>query len=460
MDKDDAWDVLVVGGGVTGVAAGIAAARSGARTLLLEARPFVGGNAATGLCLHTFVTADGRQVVYGLAQEFVDRLTVAGGAVGHVPYHGYVHSVTPVDGDLFRIFSTELLDQAGATVMYGATVIGLDATDGHVDAVRVATKGGVQAVAASTIVDSSGDADVAVSAGAGYRKGRAPSGKMQPVTMMLTCHRTDNAAIAEAIAVTPPAMAKRPDHAHAIPVYFNGTLARWNDRLQSEGLFSNDDPQVWFNTVWPDQINVNTSLLTGVDGTDARALSRATVALTRQVARIGAFLKEDVPGFERSHAVPAAFVGVRETRNINGLYEISDDDVRQGRKFEDTIGQCCFPADVHDPDTGEATHFPIGGDGAFDIPYRALVPRDLDNVLVAGRCVSATPFAHGATRNMVPCLVMGEAAGAAAALASAESVGTSEVDVGTLQDRLVGCGVDLGEHARAGRLGRHLSADG
>ncbi|GAX89518.1 FAD-dependent oxidoreductase [Effusibacillus lacus] len=441
-------DVLVVGGGVTGVAAATAAARTGAKTILLESKPFVGGNATTGLCLHNYITKFGRQVVFGIAQEIVDRLMKMGGAVGHIPFGGFVHSVTPVDGEMFRILSTQLLDEAGVTVLYGVNVVGAEADNGHVKGVQVAAKGGVRTIRAKTYVDASGDADLAVFAGAKYRKGDKKTGKMQPVSMLLRCYGVDTREIANAIAVSKPAVATRPDFADPFPVYFNGSFRQWNDIIRENGIFPNDDHMVFFNTVWPNQINVNTSAIAGIDGTDPLSLSHATVKLTQHVAKIGEFLKEYVPGFQNSYYIPAAFAGVRETRNIEGLYEISDEDVNSGRKFHDTIGQICFPVDIHDPDTGQARFYEIGDDGAFDIPYRAMIPKSLENIIVAGRCISATSYAHGATRNMAPCLVMGEGAGVAAALAAQQKVSMPELDVKKLQDTLEERGVFLGERGK------------
>lgn len=442
------YDVLVVGGGVTGVAAATAAARTGAKTALVEIRPFVGGNATTGLCLHNYVTKNGRQVVFGLAQEIVDRLMELGGAVGHIPFHGFVHSVTPVDGELFRRVATEVLDEAGVTVLYGVNVVGVEAEDGHVSGVRCAVKGGLRTIRAKTYVDSSGDADVAVFAGAGSWKGDRQTGKMQPISMLLRCYGTDNRRIADEIAVSEPAMATRPDHPDPFPVYFNGSFSKWNDVIREQEIFPNEDHKVFFNTVWPNHINVNTSAVFGLDGTDPLSLSRATVELTRQVAKAGQFLKEYVPGFKDAYFVPAIFPGVRETRHIEGLYEISDEDVNEGRKFGDTIGQVCFPVDIHDPDTGQASFYQIGDDGAFDIPYRSLVPKGLQNVLVAGRCISVTSYAHGATRNQAPCLVMGEGAGVATALAADRGVSMPELDMDILQDTLEERGVYLGDRGK------------
>jgi hypothetical protein len=440
-------DVLVIGGGIAGFAAALAAAREGADTLLLEARPFVGGNATTGLCLHSYITRNGRQVVHGIAQELVERLIEAGGAVGHIPYGGFVHSVTPVDGDRMRVVATKMLAEAGVRVLFGATVVGIEREGEWVSGLQVALKGGVRTLRAAGYVDASGDADVAALAGARFRLGQEGTGKMQPVSMLLHFHNVDTRAIADALSERKPAMAGRPEHPEPFPVYFNGHFGKWNALIREQGLFPHDDHMVFFNTVWPDQINVNTSAVVGVDGTDPFALSRATVQLTDQVSRIAEFLIANVPGFARGYYVPAVFAGVRETRNIEGLYTISEADIRAGRKFDDSIGQACFPVDIHDPDTAQATFDPIGDDGAYDLPYRALVPAGVENVIVVGRCISATHYAHGATRNMAPGLVTGQAGGAAAAMAARAGIGFPQLHAAGLQERLEAAGVYLGQLA-------------
>lgn len=442
--NDLSCDVLVVGGGVTGVIAATAAGRAGAETILLEPRPFVGGNATTGLCLHNFLTAERRQVVFGMAQEVVDRLMAVGGAVGHIPYDGFVSAVTPVDGELFRIVATELLVEAGVRIIYGASVVGADCSDGTLAGVNVAMKGGVRKVSAQTYIDATGDGDLAAYCGAQFRKGDSKTGKMQPVSMLLRFFNVDTRRIAKEIGEVNPAMATRRDFNEPFPVYFNGTFSRWNDVILERGIFPNKDHKVFFNTVWPNQINVNTSAVFNIDGTDPLALSRATVMLTRQVRQAGDFLKEFVPGFEQGYYMPAIFPGVRETRRIVGQYEIQDADATEGRKFHDTIGQICFPVDIHDPDTGQARFYQIGGNGAFDVPFRALLPKGFANLIVAGRCISATTFAHGATRNMAPCMVTGQAAGTAAAMAARDGIAVAGVAVDRLQEQLRNDGVDLG----------------
>lgn len=441
---DFSYDVAVIGGGVTGVAAAIAAARQGARTILLEPRPFVGGNATTGLCLHNYISRYGKQVVFGLAQEIVDELIKMGGAVGHVPYEGFTSAVTPVDGNYFRIKVTEMLANAGVRVLYGATVVDLEHNGNRIESLRFAAKGGLHTLTAPNIVEATGDGDIAAMAGVPFRKGDGPKERMQPISMIMHFHNVDTRQIAAELGEVSPAMASRPEGGEPIPVYFNGTFSKWNDIIMAEGLFPNKDRHVFFNTVWPDQVNVNTSAVLDLDGTDPIALSKATIELTAQCARIAAFLKKHVRGFENSYCVPAAFPGVRESRNILGRYELTDDDVLEGRKFHDTIGQVCFPVDIHAPETSQAIFHQIGGDGAFDIPFRAMLPAEINNLVVAGRCVSATHVAHGATRNMAPCLVMGEAAGLAAALASQTGTQVGDLDIKVLQTGLLRKNVYLG----------------
>ncbi len=450
---DRTFDVLVAGGGVTGIAAALAAARQGARTVLIEPRPFIGGNAATGLCIHTYLTKSGRQVVQGIAQEVVDRLVEAGGAVGHVPLpDGYVHSVTPVDADLFRMETTAMLAEAGVLILYNTALVGAEASNGEVRRVRVASKSRLGFLESKAFVDATGDADLSMMAGAPCREGWKGSGAMQPVSMMLRAVGVDTRRACEALAEHPPAYATKRGVDKPFPVYFHGTFTRWNKVLRDMGVFDHDDHQFWTNTVWPNQLNVNGSRLAHINANDPVSLSRATVELTGQLRKLSQFLKKCVPGFEEASFIPNAFVGVRETRNIEGLYMLCEDDIRSGRKFDDTVGQACFPVDIHHPDGKSQEHIDVGGDGAYDLPYRALVPVGFANLLAAGRCMSASEYAHGGTRNMAPCMVTGEAAGVAAAMGAASGTACPEISVDDLQSRLLEAGVDLGEkHPRQSR---------
>lgn len=447
---DQQFDVLVAGGGVTGIAAALAAARQGARTALIEPRPFIGGNAATGLCIHTYFTRYGKQVVYGIAQEIVDRLIKLGGAVGHVSMpQGYVYAVTPVDADLFRMEATAMLAEAGVVILYNTTLVGADAVGGEVQRVQVCSKSRLGYLKAKTFIDATGDADLALMAGAECREGWSGSGAMQPVSMMLRAISVDVSRACEALSEHPPAFARKKGCDKPIPIYFHGTFTRWNQILRDMGVYDHDNHQFWTNTVWPDQLNINASRMANINGNDPVALSRATVELTGQLQKLGQFFKQNIPGFENASFIPNTFVGVRETRNIKGEYELNEEDIRAGRKFKDTIGQACFPVDIHHPDGKSQQHIDIGGDGAYDLPYRALIPKGFKNLLAAGRCLSATPYAHGATRNMAPCMTTGEAAGIAAALSTQANVSCPDLPIGLLQSRLREGGVYLGDTGAA-----------
>lgn len=443
---NESFDVLVAGGGVTGIAAALAAARQGARTILIEPRPFIGGNAATGLCIHTYFTRLGKQVVFGIAQEIIDRLIGLGGAVGHVPMpEGYVFAVTPVDADLFRMETTAMLAEAGVTILYNTAIVGADSVAGEVQRVKVCSKNRLGYLNAKMFVDATGDADLAVMAGAECREGWSGTGAMQPVSMMLRAVSVDTNRACEALSEHPPAFAIKKGIEKSIPIYFHGSFTRWNKILRDMGIYDHDNHQFWTNTVWPDQLNINASRMANINGNDPVALSRATVELTRQLQKLGQFLRQNIPGFENASFIPNAFVGVRETRNIKGEYELNEDDIRAGRKFEDSVGQACFPVDIHHPDGKSQQHIDIGGDGAYDLPYRALLPKGFKNLLAAGRCVSATPYAHGATRNMAPCMTTGEAAGIAAALSAGANTTCPELPIQVLQSRLREAGVYLGD---------------
>jgi hypothetical protein len=274
---------------------------------------------------------------------------------------------------------------------------------------------------------------------------------MQPVSMMLRAVGVDVHRACEALSEHPPAYAAKKGVDRPFPVYFHGTFARWNKILRDGGVYDHDNHQFWTNTVWPNQLNVNASRLARINGNDPVALSQATVELTRQSQRIAQFLKAHVPGFEDASFIPNAFVGVRETRNIRGLYEINEDDIRAGRKFADTVGQACFPVDIHHPDGKSQEHIDIGGDGAYDLPYRALVPAGFGNLLAAGRCISVSEYAHGGTRNMAPCMTTGEAAGVAAALCAATRTACPELSISRLQFKLLEAGVYLGEASAQAR---------
>jgi hypothetical protein len=447
------FDVVVVGGGPAGVSAAISAGRLNLKVALLEARPFVGGNPGFGVILEGYISRYGKQVVYGIGHEYVERLIKRRGAVGHIYVGTHFHSVTPVDPDKYRILIMEMLTEAGVDVFYQVPLVGVETEGSRIVAAKVAVKGGIGTIRGKVFIDASGDGDLSALAGAKFRLGTGEPEQdrpvdMMPVSMILQCRGTDNYRIADAVNPNgPKALFKSPEYEDALPVHFGGNFSKWNDYCRDHKVFPHDDQRATFNGIYPDECYVNTSFMARIDGTDSLAVSRATAALTAQVARIGDFFRECVPGMEKARFVPTTVVGVRETRHIMGEYETSDDDALNGRKHADTIGQCAFPMDVHHPETNRATFTQIGGDGAFDIRYGAIVVAGLENVFVAGRCASSAPLAFGAFRGSGPAIIMGEAAGAAASICIRENVAAAQIEVPRLQSILRSKNVYLGEAA-------------
>ncbi len=444
---DDArWDVLVAGGGTSGIAAAVAASRAGARTLLVEQRPFVGGAATYGLPLLTFHDAHSRPVIGGIAQEFVDRLVEEGGSTGHVPTRGgHMKTYVNTDAEMVKYVALLLLEEAGVELLFHTFVCGVVCDSGRVRGVEVVNKDGHQRLRADLVVDTTGDADVCALAGAEMVKGREGDGAMQAMTLMFRLGNVDLARVAEVIGEG-AAYGPRPGSEQPGFIRATGHFAPWREALVRAGIFPEveEDRVFWVNSLRDGEVNVNAVRVVGLDGSSARDLTRAEIEGRKQAVRLARFFREHVPGFECSYLVSTApQVGVRETRRIVGDYVLTGEDVVEGREFPDRVARTSYPVDIHDP-SGKGWHAAFVRDGgSASIPYRCLLPRGLDGVLVAGRCASTTHEAHGSTRVMAVGMAMGQAAGIAAAMSAAGGLPTREVDVAKLQARLRSAGAIL-----------------
>jgi hypothetical protein len=441
-------DVLVVGGGPAGIGAAVGAAKTGARTLLVERYGFLGGNATASLVgpFMTSFSADGKtQLVRGVFDELVRRMERIGGAIhpSKVPAavsrsaymkHGHV-GVTPFDPEAMKLVSAELCLEYGVQLMLHTSFVDPLLDGGGVGGAIVHNKAGLQALRAATTVDCSADADVAARAGVPFRKGRESDGLTQPMTMFFRVGNVDRASVDAYFREHPEEIEQRMAFRSCIKAaQANGDYTIPRERLS---LYESPQEGVW---------RVNVSRILGVDGTKVEDLTRAEIEGRRQVMEIYRFLRKYVPGFERCTLIDtAAQVGVRETRRIEGEYTLTLEDLVTGRDFEDTIAYCAYPVDIHDP-TGAGGGISNRGEtaNAYQIPYRSLVPLGVEQLLVAGRCVSATHEALGAIRVMPPSFAMGEAAGTASALAIREGVPPRRVPIRWLRQTLAEHGVYLG----------------
>jgi glycine/D-amino acid oxidase-like deaminating enzyme len=440
-------DVLVVGGGTSGVGAAIAAARTGSRTMLVERYGFLGGVANVGLCLHTFHSSKGERIVAGIPWEMITRMIELGGSTGPVFIeNAHMETTTPIDVEVMKYVTQELVMESGARILYHTTPLDVTVEDGKVTGVVVSNKGGRTLIRSKVVIDASGDGDIATWAGVPYEKGRKSDGKMQRMSMVFKVGNVDLPTAIRAMGKG-GAWAPLPLTGERYPVWWSATLQNFADAVAEEGLFLGTD-EFWGNTVRARETNINASRMQGLDGTNADDLSRGEIEGKRQVFALWRFLRKHVPGFQDSFvAATAPFVGVRETRRMLGEYQLTAEDCVTGRKFPDGIAKVGYPIDIHDPSSGKTLFTKIGGeDGSYDIPYRCLVPVDVDGLLLAGRCISTTHEAMASTRTMITGMMVGQAAGTAASLAVRSGSRPRDVDPAELRAELrrQGAHLDVG----------------
>lgn len=438
--------VVVVGGGPAGVAAALAAARVGARVTLLERHGFVGGNMTLGLCMHTFENARGVRVIEGLPAEFIGRMQKVGASTGSVPIrNAHMYSTTPVDVEMVKLVAFSMLLEAGVDVRVLSPVSGVRMRGPAIDALQVATIHGVTDIAGDIFVDATGNGDLAAGAGVPFEVGRPGDGKLQPASIVMTVEnvelgpalRRGGKGVAES--VTPYSDGK------VVPVWFAMTTTPWNDVIDEHGYFLGRDREFWGNSMRPGVFNLNASRVVLRDPTDPVQYSAALAEGMRQVEQMLEFLTRYVDGFRSARLFRLGpFLGIRESRRINGDYLLSEDDIRSATIFPDRIALAGYPVDIHDVSGGTGIAFRgIGGDGTYSIPYRSLLPAGVPNLLLAGRCMSTTHGAHGGTRVMVTSMAVGEAAGTAAGVAGMRGRQPRDLPVGELQAQLRAQGAKL-----------------
>lgn len=434
--------VAVVGGGPAGVCAAIAAARNGADTLLIESGGCLGGMATLG-GVNPFMTCYDKtgetMIIRGLFEEIINRLLERGGAIHpkDVPagqaYTSYItvghNHVTPFEAETLKVVLDEMCQEAGVRVLFHSSFVQPILAGSALRGLVIANKAGLQAVQADLVIDCTGDADVAYRSGVPCEMGDEASGRIQPATMFFRIGNVDLNQV-DADIEKNRANFYRKDGVNYRSFHWRVSEARekgdWDLKRVSIGMFRGVKEDEW---------NINTSRIMGVDGTDPVSLSQAEREGRKQVRQIFAFLKKYVPGCENAVLMGTpAQVGIRETRHIKGEYILTTDNVLNGVVPEDSILLAANSIDVHGrfgPMSNEYVTVEKGD--YYGVPYRCLVPQKIENLLVAGRSVSATSEAAGAIRVMPPCMALGQAAGTAAALALQAGVPVRSLDAQALR---------------------------
>lgn len=454
IKSSEQWDVVVVGGGPAGIGAAVAAARNGARTLLVEQAAFLGGCLTMGYPMNGMFSLDGTQVVNGIPEELFQRVVSLEGSAGHVEVHNsWLRTYDLMDAEVVKYVAQEMVLEAGGQLLLHALTVDALVEDNRVTGVVIAGKGGLEIIRGRVVIDCSGDADVAARAGAPYQKGRERDGQMQAVTLMFRLNRVDTARLPEHF---PQGIAYAVKPGSTEPSFLRGAgnFQRWEREVLAEGVLDRANHAIFTNSLRDGEFAANTTRVIGIDATDTWDLTRAEIEGRRQVMRMVGFFRRHLPGFERASLIATGpFIGVRETRRIIGEYVLTEDDVVEARDFPDNIARGEYPVDIHIPDGSGIYQRFVRDGGSYGIPYRCLVPLKVDGLLAAGRCISATHEAIGSAREMGQCMAMGQAAGAAAALALRQGVNVRDVDIGTLRTTLRAQGAVLEVSDAPCRLG-------
>ena len=442
-------DVLVVGGGPSGIIAAQAAASDGLKVALIDNRSFVGGNMTIGLPILGFLGQKGNQIIKGLPQKFIDRLKEVDAASEHRPCPLHM-SLTLVEPDAVKNVGLKVLEEAGVKVLLYVFSAGVVMDGDEIKGVIIESKSGREVILAKTVIDCTGDADVAYKAGVECEQGNEHGGA-QPPTLMFCMSGVDTEKLRMSIAEEP-----RTYLTDFIPADYFGQnnqfivvgLRSVMEKARQAGYDLPVERTILITGLRKGEVWVNMSRINGVDGTDPESLTHGEIEGRKQVEEIQRYLKEFVPGFEESYFTKMApFLGIRETRRIVGQYVMTAEDILSCRRFDDAIAVASYPLDIHHPEGGGCTLTWCGD--SYDIPYRSLVPAKIKNLLVAGRSISTTHEAMSAIRVMAPCMAMGEAAGRAAKIAVRKGIYPSDIDVQELRAELQATGAYLGEEQPA-----------
>lgn len=408
------YDLIVVGGGLSGVAAAVSAAREGLSVLLAEKSGALGGALNTQQ-VYPFMrywtykedkNIPNKVLSAGIFTEMVQREQVYSGSKSLMHYKP----------EYFKLVLDEMVTEAGVDVLFHATLCGAELADRKVKTVSFATVGGILQAAAEFFIDTTGDGALFAMAGCGYQLGRETDSLCQPMTTCFRMCGIDLEQFKEDIAM----------------------LQQKYNELQAAGEIQNPRENIlYFLNLGEGIIHFNTTRVIKHDPTDPFEKSKAEMLARKQVYEMEQFLKAHSKAFEHATICSVATeIGVRESRKLKGAYTLTAEDLKNLVEFEDTIALGNYCIDIHSPD-GSGTYIHRFEHGQYyRIPYRSLLPQELDNLLVAGRCISTTHEAQAAVRIMPICATLGHAAGAAIAIAHKNGTDTHTVDIPALQQLL------------------------
>jgi len=436
-------DVVVIGGGPAGIAASWAAAKNGSSVLLIERYGFLGGMATSGLIgsiLGHYLSQE-KQAVAGFLKFLVEKMAELGGCErweiackkGGISF----------DPEIFKYASELLLLEEKVSFLYHSFVISSMVENGEIKEIEVINKSGREKIKGNVFIDATGDADIAYLSNFEYTKGRPQDGKMQSMGSMFKIGGIDEEKLTEKVIKEADEKLKN--------LREKGELKIYNTGLGGKG-----------STIRKGERSFNITRFSG-DGTNVEDLTKGEIEVRNQTFKLFKFLKENIPGFENSYisSLPAN-IGIRETRQIKGLYILTEEDIISGKKTQDSIARCTYWIDIHCPlgRTKDNVHicvkecptkeycimldkyidylpsqnklYPPAND-YYSIPAGCLIPVGAKNLVVGGRCISAEHKAMAAIRVMATCMATGQAAGIIACLSSKNNIPVNKVNIKEVQ---------------------------
>lgn len=412
------YNLIVAGGGLSGVAAAVSAARAGLEVLLVEKSGCLGG-AMSNCLVYPFMPywteMDGKKeyLSAGIFEEMRKR------------QNEYETSKSDMNfkPEYFKLVLDDMVNEAKIDVLYHAVIFGVNTDERQIKSVNIALKSGPLTTEADFFVDATGDGDLFAFAGCDYQTGRDNDGLCQPMT---TCFRMSGVDVE---------MYKKERSA----------LQELYKNYRKEGKIENPREDILtFLGIGEGIVHFNTTRIVKLDPTNPFDVSKAESMARKQIHEIVKFLKDNSKAFANSSIISVASdIGVRESRKLKGVHILTAEELKDCTKFEDSIALGNYDIDIHNPSGSGTSHYYFKDGEFYTIPYRSLLPKEFDNMLVAGRCISATHEAQASVRIMPICCCMGEAAGTAIGVAYNSGANLHNVDVNEVQTILVSNGAKL-----------------
>lgn len=441
--QQNLFEVIVVGGGISGVCAAVAAAREGAKVLLLEKNMSLGGVLTDSLVgpMMTFHSPV-RQVSKGILQEVVDRLIAIEGSCGHVKDPiGFVETVTPFVHEKLKTVLFEIVRDSGITCLLGSPVVNVNVEKGFVKSLTISHGPREYVFEGKVFIDATGDGSFSIKSGAEFWIGNESTRECQPMSLILRVSKVDKQQVIAYIRRHPEDFELRDDPSKLDFSYLavSGFYSKMR-HLDVYDLSFKRDRLLFFQVPFrEDEFLINTNRYPGY-GADPRELTKAQALALTETWRFLEFLKKEIPGFKNVDLVQTGSVGIRETHHIVADYTLRANDIVMNRSFEKPIAVGAYPVDVHQSKSAGLTIIRIPYPGEYQIPLETLLPKSLKNVLLAGRNASADHLAYASIRVSAIAGAIGMAAGICAALATKIDGDIRRVEYSKIRKRIIEMG--------------------